>query len=176
MLETIEERAEYVPCVDADRFRAAMRKVVSAVHIITTGGPAGRAGFTASAVTALSDQPASLLVCMNRRTATAGLFLANAQFCVNTLCAGDGALADEFGGKGGAGGRNLTGPRWREGWRGLPALQAAAIAHHCLLVKALEYGTHYLLIGRVVDIDGDPADAMLAYINRRYESIDLAGS
>ena len=44
----------------------AMSCMGAAVNIITTDGPAGRAGFTASAVCSVTDTPPTLLVCLNR--------------------------------------------------------------------------------------------------------------
>jgi Conserved protein/domain typically associated with flavoprotein oxygenases, DIM6/NTAB family len=49
-----------VPEVDRDAFRNAMARLGSAVNIITTDGPAGRAGFTASAVCSVTDTPPTL--------------------------------------------------------------------------------------------------------------------
>ncbi len=51
---------------DKASFRDAMAHVGAAVNIITTDGPAGRAGFTASAVCSVTDTPPTLLVCLNR--------------------------------------------------------------------------------------------------------------
>ena len=51
---------------DKQSFRDAMAHVGAAVNIITTDGPAGRAGFTASAVCSVTDAPPTLLVCLNR--------------------------------------------------------------------------------------------------------------
>lgn len=42
---------------DKASFRDAMAHVGAAVNIITTDGPAGRAGFTASAVCSVTDTP-----------------------------------------------------------------------------------------------------------------------
>ena len=44
---------------DKASFRDAMAHVGAAVNIITTDGPAGRAGFTASAVCSVTDTPPS---------------------------------------------------------------------------------------------------------------------
>ncbi len=52
--------------VDQQTFRDAMSCMGAAVNIITTDGPAGRAGFTASAVCSVTDTPPTLLVCLNR--------------------------------------------------------------------------------------------------------------
>ena len=57
---------EHIATVDAAQFREAMSRLGAAVHVVTTAGPAGRAGVTATAVVSVSDQPATLLVCLNR--------------------------------------------------------------------------------------------------------------
>ncbi|WP_198511682.1 flavin reductase, partial [Bacillus subtilis] len=53
------------PAVEKTEFRNAMSRLGAAVNIITTEGPAGRAGFTASAVCSVTDSPPTLLVCLN---------------------------------------------------------------------------------------------------------------
>jgi flavin reductase len=54
--------------VERKEFRDAMARLCAAVNIITTDGPAGRAGFTASAMCSVTDTPADrMLVCMNQR-------------------------------------------------------------------------------------------------------------
>src|SRR6266705_668736 len=88
-----------VECVEPALFREAMSRLGAAVHIVTTDGPAGRAGVTATAVCAVSDQPATLLVCLNRRSRTAAMLHGNGMLCVNTLGADQEALADAFAGR-----------------------------------------------------------------------------
>jgi hypothetical protein len=48
--------------VDTTGFRNAMALLGGAVSVITTDGPAGRFGFTASAVCSVTDSPPTLLV------------------------------------------------------------------------------------------------------------------
>ena len=43
-------------------FRDGMARLAGAVNVITTDGAAGPAGFTASAVCSVTDQPPTLLV------------------------------------------------------------------------------------------------------------------
>src|SRR6266850_752518 len=49
-------------------FREAMSRLGAAVHVITTAGPGGKTGATATAVCSVSDTPPTLLVCINRRS------------------------------------------------------------------------------------------------------------
>lgn len=62
-----------MPIADKQSFRDAMAQVGAAVNIITTDGPAGRAGFTASAVCSVTDEPPTLLVCLNRSASVLSL-------------------------------------------------------------------------------------------------------
>ena len=48
--------------VERDLFRGAMARLGAAVNLVTTDGPAGPAGFTATAVCSVSDSPATLIV------------------------------------------------------------------------------------------------------------------
>ncbi|PLP28243.1 FMN reductase, partial [Klebsiella pneumoniae] len=84
---------------DKASFRDAMAHVGAAVNIITTDGPAGRAGFTASAVCSVTDTPPTLLVCLNRSASVWPVFSEHHTLCVNTLAAGQEALSTLFGGK-----------------------------------------------------------------------------
>ena len=84
---------------DQQTFRDAMACVGAAVNIITTDGPAGMAGFTASAVCSVTDTPPTLLVCLNRGASVWPIFSENRTLCVNTLSAGQEPLSNLFGGK-----------------------------------------------------------------------------
>lgn len=82
--------------VDQQTFRDAMSCMGAAVNIITTDGPAGRAGFTASAVCSVTDTPPTLLVCLNRGASVWPVFNENRTLCVNTLSAGQEPLSNLF--------------------------------------------------------------------------------
>ena len=84
---------------DKQTFRDAMACVGAAVNIITTDGPSGKAGFTASAVCSVTDSPPTLLVCLNRGASVWPIFSENRTLCVNTLSAGQEPLSNLFGGK-----------------------------------------------------------------------------
>ena len=73
--------------VDVTGFRNAMARLGGAVSVITTDGPHGRFGFTASAVCSVTDSPPTLLVCMNRASTSNVHFKNNGVLCVNVLSA-----------------------------------------------------------------------------------------
>src|SRR5215216_6054448 len=109
--------------IDARRFRDGMSRVAASVHVVTTDGPAGRAGFTATAMTPVTDSPASLLVCANAAGQSATFLEANGVFCVNTLADEDVAIADAFAGRAELHGRDrFTVGRWDTLATGSPLL------------------------------------------------------
>jgi flavin reductase len=79
-----------------DAFRSAMRHVAATVYAVTTGHGGGRYGILATAVSSLSFEPPSLLVCVNR-SASLHAPLASAEvFCVNVLGLGNRDVAEHF--------------------------------------------------------------------------------
>jgi hypothetical protein len=63
--------------VDVTDFKNAMSMLSAAVNVVTTDGPAGRHGFTASAVCSVTDNPPTLLVCMNTASRSYENFVQN---------------------------------------------------------------------------------------------------
>ena len=53
------------PEIQPQDYRDAMAKFAGAVHVITSDGPAGRRGVTVIAACSVSDDPPTILVCLN---------------------------------------------------------------------------------------------------------------
>ena len=62
-----------------------MRHLAGAVTVIATGAPGHRFGLTATAVCSLSDEPPTLLVCVNRPASAHDVISRNGNFSVNLL-------------------------------------------------------------------------------------------
>src|SRR5271169_1391090 len=75
--------------VEKQPYRDAMARLGAAVNVITTDGPGGRAGFTASAVTSVTDTPPTLLVCANRANDSYPAFMKNQVLSVMPAKIGD---------------------------------------------------------------------------------------
>jgi flavin reductase len=95
-LESLPQKADCI--VSKTDFRQAMSRLGAAVNVITTAGVAGKAGFTASAVCSVTDEPPTLLVCLNRNASVYHAVKQNGVLCVNTLGAGHQHISDLFGG------------------------------------------------------------------------------
>src|SRR5580692_9023551 len=93
---------EPIISIESPVFREAMSRLGAAVHVVTTAGPGGQTGFTATAVCSVSDAPPTLLVCLNRANHSGPILRENQVFCVNTLGAECETIADVFAGRTGA--------------------------------------------------------------------------
>src|SRR5262249_37395350 len=117
-------------------FREAMSRLGAAVHLVTTAGIAGKTRFTPTAACPVSDQPAMLLVCLNRRSSSAPLLGQNGVFCVNTLGAGEERLADLFAGRSGVHlHERFSAGEWITLKTGAPVLASAVVSFDCRTVE-----------------------------------------
>jgi flavin reductase len=157
---------------DAVLFREGMSRVADAVHVVTTDGAAGRAGFTATAVTPVTDSPASLLVCVNTASRSAQALLLNRVFCVNTLGADDIQLADIFSGRAGLQGQErFSIGQWEHLQTGSPALMTSLVAFDCRISDARVVATHHVIIGEIVKIRLGEQKPALVYQGRHYHEL-----
>jgi flavin reductase len=163
-------RAVPVEPLDKHTFRNAMSCLGAAVNIITTDGPAGRAGFTASAVCSVTDTPPTLLVCLNRSASVHSVFAGNQQLCVNTLAAGHEDLSNLFGGKTPMEAR-FAAADWSRLETGSPVLAGAVVSFDCRITQTVSVGTHDILFCEVVALLHNDAGHGLVYFDRRYHPL-----
>jgi flavin reductase len=161
--------------VTPERFRHGMRRLSAAVSVVTTDGPAGRFGITASSVCAVAADPPTLLVCLNRGSAATKAFRCNGVLCANTLAAGQQALSDCFAGLGGLSmPERFAGARWSTGRTGAPILVDSLVSFDCRMVEVKEIGTHSVMFCMIEAIDLHREAAALVYVNRAYHTVELA--
>ena len=132
-----------VRTVDPMAFREAMSRLGAAVHVITTAGPGGKTGATATAVCSVSDAPPMLLMCLNRRSQTNPAVVENGVFCVNTLGDGGAEIADIFAGRTGVSGSDRFGSGdWTVLTTASPVLASAVAVFDCRIVEVRSVGSH----------------------------------
>lgn len=152
-------------------FLEAMSFTASTVCIVTTDGPAGRAGTTVSTMSSISAdtrQP-SLLVCLNREGRAAGLLLANRAFCVNVLPDNQAAISEIFAGRCPApNGDRFDGVDWARGATGAPRIKAALANFDCRLTDERLVGSHHVIFGTVESIAVAGGGSPLVYSRRVY--------
>lgn len=152
------------------RFRDAMARLGAAVHIVTTDGPGGKAGFAATAVCSVSDSPPTLLVCLNRASSAYPAVTENGVICVNTLSGEHAELSRLFGGKTPVEDR-FGSARWTRLPSGSAALDDALVSFECRIASTADGHTHDILICEVLDIHVREGGQGLIYFNRGYHTV-----
>src|SRR3712207_5818708 len=150
----------------AGNFRQAMRRVASTVNVITICVDGNPMGITATAMSSLSLDPPSLLVCINRMAAMHASMEDVSHFAVNVLHADQADLAQMFAD------RERKALRFVHGWHldcsRPPRLAEAQASFLCRRIDHHQFGTHSIFIGIVEEaVVRDEVDPLL-YLNGQY--------
>jgi flavin reductase (DIM6/NTAB) family NADH-FMN oxidoreductase RutF len=148
------------------QFRSAMRRFAATVSVISTACRGDRHGMTATAVTSVSMDPPSLLVCVNQRGRLSDMMQQAERFCVNLLHTEHVAVSRSFADP------NLperfASGLWHDDARGMPYLADAQVAIFCAKTLAVPYGSHTIFIGDVEDLKIRDDISPLLYQNATY--------
>jgi len=156
------------PQIDADTFRAAMGQFVTGVTVATARGPDGPVGITVNSLTSVSLAPPLILFCLDRAARARPAFEAAPGFVVNMLTADQQALSRRFA----RGPDDWDGLDIRTGRSGAPILAGALAAMDCLTEAIHDGGDHIIVVGRVIGVARDAADAApLVYHRGGYRRI-----
>lgn len=160
--------------VDKQAYREAMARLGAAVNVITTDGPAGKAGFTASAVTSVTDTPPTLLVCANRKNDSYPAMKENGVLCVNTLTPAQEGLSPLFAGMT----EHKLAERfdshvWSTLVTGAPVLDQAVVVFDCKITQIVEVGTHDVFFCSVEAVRTGEAHEGLIYYGRGYHRVSV---
>ena len=149
-------------------FRKAMRRVASTVNVISICVDGQPMGITATAVSPISMDPPSLLVCINRAASLYGSIRDVSHFGVNVLHRDQEHLAQMFAD------RSKHALRFADGWEldceRPPRLIDAQAALLCRRTDHHQFGTHSIFIGVVEDVVVRPEVDPLVYLDGKYGS------
>lgn len=148
-----------------------MAMLGGAVSIITTDGPAGRFGFTASAVCSVTDQPPTLLVCMNRSSFSNVHFKSNGVLSVNVLTPDHREVSGVFSNRNLDTEQRFSAASWSTLESGSPLLDEALVSFDCRIAQAHEVGSHTIFYCEVLGIRNGESQEGLVYFNRAYHQL-----
>ncbi|ANI40090.1 oxidoreductase [Mycolicibacterium vaccae ATCC 25954] len=149
--------------VGAREFVRAISCAATPVTIVTTDADGLRWGQTVSAVSRVSDEPAVLGVCINRRSPINAAIRACGSFNVSLLGPEHHSAADSFAGRLHAGRPAFTflDDEWRSGANGLPVFVDSVAAFECELHSITDVGSHHLYLGEVRNVAHTDAEPLL---------------
>jgi flavin reductase len=151
------------------QFLDGMSRAAFCVNVVTTDGPAGRAGVTVSAMSSISADGSSptVLVCIHHQSRTAAAIVENGVFCINILRDDQSHIADRFGGRKLEDADKFADGNWVEGDMRSPRLADAVVAFDCRVLSAERVGTHHIFIGAVSSVTMGCGTALI-YADRAY--------
>jgi len=157
----------------ADAMRVGMRKMAQTVSVVSLkDGQGARLAMTASSVTSVSAEPASMLVCVNRTASLFAPLTEKVPFCINVLAQGMEEISNLCAGQAVGEERFALGAWNNDDRHDLPFLSNALVNFFCTTDTVIAYGTHLVCIGRLTEVRmGDEAGAPLLYYNGRYRSL-----
>lgn len=155
----------------SDGFKAAMRRVASTVNVISICVDGQPMGITATAMSSLSMDPPSLLICINRSATMHRSMEDVSHFCVNVLHRDQQDIAQMFAD------RRQHALRFASGWEmdcaRPPRLLDAQAALLCRRIDHHRFGTHSIFIGVVEEVKVREDVRPLVYLNGAYAAAGL---
>jgi len=156
--------------VDAAQFKLGMRSLAHAVNIVTAAHGGHRYGMTATAVCSATAEPPTILICLNKTSATCGSVAKSKSFCVNVLRAEDSDLSNLFSGALSGEGR-FKSREWSKLATGSPVLLDALVSFDCRVIKKLAHGTHTIILGQVAQVLFGKKGRPLLYAEGQYSKL-----
>ena len=144
-----------------------MRRLASAVAIVTARGADGPVGIAATSITSVTLDPPALLVCVNRATGLHSCLAPGAPLSISILSRHQREISAAFGGAVPRERRFAFG-RWEEDARGLPMLAEAQANLQCTAHTLMAYGTHSVVIASVDAVRVSELVAPLIYQDGDY--------
>ncbi len=134
--------------------KLGMRRLASGIGVLATEtADGGRFAMTVSSVTSVSDDPPSLLVCVNKQISGQGnLVDAGNRFAISILSAGQEEVSNRCAGRSGDVDRFTVGD-WAPGYENLPYLRDAQATFFCTLDQVVDYGSHHILVARIEAVE-----------------------
>ncbi|NUO84926.1 MAG: 4-hydroxyphenylacetate 3-monooxygenase, reductase component [Cupriavidus sp.] len=162
--------------VNQTEFRQAMAHLPAGVNIVTTQGPAGRCGITASAVCSVTDAPPTILVCVNRGSVSHATFQRNGRLCVNVLNSEQEELARHFAGMTQMPMEvrfawDIWEPDGTQGEGGQPALRDAIARLQGSISDCKEVGSHSVIFVTLDRVTVRSEGGSLVYFNRGFHRV-----
>jgi flavin reductase (DIM6/NTAB) family NADH-FMN oxidoreductase RutF len=160
--------------MDPHHYRDLMRHQAGAVTVIAAGMMGQRAGITATAFSSLSDDPPSILACVNLKSSVHRVIRETGAFSVNILASDQQQVAERFSGKDGLkGDARFQGLAWSQLTTGSPVLDGALATLDCRLNDQHDFATHSIFIGMVADGRFRAEAQPLLYFRNDYWDIGL---
>lgn len=158
--------------IEPRMLRDALGCFATGVTVITTAKADGEpVGFTVNSFTSVSLDPALVLFCVKRESASVTALHERGAFAVNVLHIGQQTISAKFASKTGDRFAGLDYERWD---KGVPIIRDAMASFECAIEEMHEGGDHLIVVGRVSRVHFDPARDPLLFLQGKYRRVHVA--
>ncbi len=156
----------------AQAMKDGMRRLPSGVSVVSAQAPNGRKfAMTASSVTSVSDNPPSLLVCVNQNARICPILVEGQRFAISILGQNHEAIS-VLCATGDQGERRFNLGKWLVAPDQTPYLQDAEAVFECEVDLVQPYGTHHIVVGKIIAVRvASSGPAPLIYLDGSYRNL-----
>jgi flavin reductase (DIM6/NTAB) family NADH-FMN oxidoreductase RutF len=151
--------------------KLALRRLASSVSVVTCRHKGRNYAMTATAVSAVSMDPPSMLVCVNRSGGFHDALDQASEFAINVLSRAHVDISKLC--SGGASGERRFEIGYWDTRAAAPVLVDAQAAIICRKDKGFQYGSHTVFMGPVISISMNGDVDPLIYVDGRYAARPL---
>lgn len=151
----------------------ALRRFARTVMVISCAHDGQRFAMSATAVSEVSVEPPTMLICVNRGTKIFPALSAGSKFCINMLHSGQTEIARNCGGLLNGENRFSTGD-WSVDKNQTPYLRDAQANFFCENKGGNSIGTHDIFIGEINALNMMDQVDPLIYVDGLYQPITLS--
>ncbi len=134
------------PTPSPGEYKDVLGRFCTGVTVVTSVQDGEPVGFTCQSFSALSLEPAQVLLCVQRSSSTWPRIRSNGSFVVNLLAADQGDLALAMAAKGGD---KFDGIGWTPSANRLPVLTGVLAWLECDLIQEIASGDHLVVLAAV---------------------------
>ena len=167
--ETVEVDSEQAQ-QQASRFREVLGRYASGVTVVTTTSDGVPVGMTCQSFTSVSLDPPLVSFLPTRQSRAFSAIRRTGRFCVNFLAADQVSVSDQMATRDPV--DKFAGVGWRPATTGSPLLDGVMAYVDCTVEAVHEAGDHYIVVGKVVDLDVADAEDPLVYFRGRYTTVE----
>ena len=152
-------------------FRDVLGRFASGVTVVTTISNGEPVGMTCQSFSSVSLEPPLVVFIPAKSSRSWPLIQRSGKFCVNFLAADQAELSNTMASRGAD---KFGDVKWTPSARTGSPILAGSLAHvDCTIHTVHEAGDHYVVIGRVVDLNTDEVDGdPLLFFQGKYRTTD----
>ncbi len=159
--------------IDPEDLRISMRNWVTGVTVVSTKLDDIIHGMTVSAMISVSLEPPIMMVSLRKLTRTHDLVLQSSIFGISILNVDQQSISERFASHETENYERFSGIEFYTLTTGAPLVAGSLVGFDCEVVKTIDFETHSLFFGSVLDLKIGEHNKPLVYFDQGYRGLIL---